>query len=107
MYILGKMQSIKPLNKLKGELMKDIYESVLVCIVVAVTCVGAMLIVAFYFLSKLVYYIGLGIFFLYTFFITLPFLILYKFREFKKDPKGFIKKKVIDTTASFAEGGVI
>ena len=33
--------------KLKGELMKDIYESVLVCIVVAATCIGAMLIVAF------------------------------------------------------------
>lgn len=88
--------------------MKDIYESVLVCIVVGATCVGAMLIVAFNFLSKLVYYIGLGIFFLYTFFVTLPFLILYyRFNEFKKDPKGFIKKKVIDTTAHFAEGGVI
>ncbi|WP_103621312.1 hypothetical protein [Campylobacter concisus] len=87
--------------------MKDIYESVLVCIVVAVTCVGAILIVAFYFLSKLVYYIGLGIFFLYTFFATLPFLILYRFRKFKKDPKGFIKKKVIDTTTHFAEGGII
>ena len=87
--------------------MKDIYESVLVCIVVAVTCVGAMLIVAFIFLSKLVYYIGLVIFFLYTFFVTLPFLILYKFREFKKDPKGFIKKEVIDTTAHFVEGGII
>jgi hypothetical protein len=87
--------------------MKDIYESVLVCIVVAVTCVGAMLIVAFNFLSKLVYYIGLGIFFLYTFFVTLPFLILYKFREFKKAPKSSIKKKVIDATARFAEGGII
>lgn len=87
--------------------MKDIYESVLLCIVVAVTCVGAMLIVAFNFLSKLVYYIGLGIFFLYTFFVTLPFLILYKFREFKKAPKSFIKKKAIDATARFAEGGII
>ena len=82
--------------------MKDIYESVLVCIVVA-----AMLIVAFIFLSKLVYYIGLGIFFLYTFFVTLPFLILYRFKEFKKDPKGFIKKKVIDATTRFAEEGII
>ena len=27
--------------------------------------------------------------------------------KFKKDPKGFIKKKVIDATARFAEGGVI
>ena len=87
--------------------MKDIYESVLARIVVAATCVGAMLIVAFIFLSKSVYYIGLGVFFLYTFFITLPFLILYRFREFKKDPKGFIKKKVIDATAHFAEGGII
>ena len=87
--------------------MKDIYESVLVCIVVAATCVGAMLIVAFIFLSKLVDYIGLGIFFLYTFFVTLPFLILYKFREFKQNPKGFIKKKVIDATAHFAEEGII
>ena len=87
--------------------MKDIYESVLVCIVVAVTCVGAMLIVAFIFLSKLVDYIGLGFFFLYTFFVTLPFLILYRFKEFKKDTKGFIKKKVIDITARFAEGGII
>jgi len=87
--------------------MKDIYESVLVCIVVAATCIGAMLIVAFIFLSKIVYYIGLGIFFLYTFFVTLPFLILYRFKEFKKDPKGFIKKKVIDATARFAEGGII
>ena len=87
--------------------MKDIYESVLVCIVTAATCVGAILIVAFNFLSKLVYYIGLGIFFLYTFFVTLPFLILYKFREFKKAPKSFIKKKVIDATARFAEGGII
>lgn len=87
--------------------MKDIYESILVCIVVAVTCVGAMLIVAFNFLSKLVYYIGLGVFFLYMLFVALPFLILYKFREFKKDPKGFIKEKVIDATARFAEGGII
>ena len=87
--------------------MKDIYESVLVCIVVATTCIGAMLIVAFIFLSKLVDYIGLGIFFLYTFFVTLPFLILYKFREFKKDPKGFIKDKVIDTATHYAEGGTI
>ena len=107
MYILGKMQSIKTLNKLKGELMKDIYESVLLCVVVATTCVGAIIIVAFIFLSKLVDYIGLGIFFLYTFFVTLPFLILYRFKEFKKDPKGFIKKKVIDTTAHFAKGGII
>jgi hypothetical protein len=87
--------------------MKDIYESVLVCIVVAATCIGAMLIVAFNFLSKLVYCIGLGIFFLYTFFVTLPFLILYRFRGFKKDPKSFIKKKVIYATARFAEGGII
>lgn len=87
--------------------MKDIYESVLVCIVVAVTCVGAMLIVAFGFLSKLVFYIGIGIFFLYMLFVALPFLILYKFREFKKDPKGFIKKQVIDATTHFAEGGTI
>lgn len=27
--------------------------------------------------------------------------------EFKKDPKGFIKEKVIDATARFAEGGII
>lgn len=87
--------------------MKDIYESVLLCVVVAATCVGAIIIVAFNFLSKLVYYIGLGIFFLYTFFVTLPFLILYRFREFKKDPKGFIREKVIDVTARFAEGGII
>lgn len=83
--------------------MKDIYESVLVCIVVATTCVGAMLIVAFYFLSKLFYYIGLGIFFLYTFFVTLPFLILYRFKEFKKDPKQFVKDKVIETTLEVME----
>ena len=87
--------------------MRHIFKSILAYIVVVIAYVGAMLIIAFGFLSKLVYYTGLGIFFLYTFFVTLPFLILYRFKEFKKDPKGFIKEQVIDTTAHFAEGGMI
>ena len=87
--------------------MRHIFKSILAYIAVVIACVGAMLIVAFGFLSKLVFYIGIGIFFLYMLFVALPFLILYKFREFKKDPKGFIKKQVIDATTHFAEGGTI
>ena len=88
-------------------MMRHMFKNILTFIAVVIAYVGAMLIVAFGFLSKLVFYIGIGIFFLYMLFVALPFLILYKFREFKKDPKGFIKDKVIDTATHYAEGGTI
>ena len=87
--------------------MREIFKSILTCIVVVIACVGVMLIVVFGFLSSLIYYIGLGIFFLYMLFVALPFLILYKYKEFKKDPKGFIKNQVIDTTTIWKEKGTL
>lgn len=65
---------------------------------VSIAFIGTTIIMIFIWLGRVLKYIGGVLFFLYMLTIALPILILLKFKLFIKDPKHFVKDKVIDTT---------
>lgn len=72
-------------------------------ITVAIAFIGTAIFMVFIWLGIGLKYIGGGLFFLYMLIIALPILILLKFKLFIKDPKQFVKDKVIETTLGVME----
>ena len=72
-------------------------------ITVAIAFIGTTIFMIFIWLGMVLKYIGGTLFFLYMLIIALPILILLKFKLFIKDPKKFVKDKVIDTTIAVME----
>nr|DAI45228.1 MAG TPA: hypothetical protein [Caudoviricetes sp.] len=52
--------------------------------------IGALILALFRYTQQLVRYIGAGVFFIYTFGVMSPFIILARFKEFREDPKKFL-----------------
>lgn len=69
----------------------------------SIAFVGTTIFMIFIWLGIGLKYIGGVLFFLYMLIIALPILILLKFELFIKDPKQFVKDKVIDTTLGIME----
>ena len=72
-------------------------------IAVSIAFIGTTIFMVFIWLGIGLKYIGGTLFFLYMFVIALPILILLKFKLFIKDPKQFVKDKIIDTTIAVME----
>ena len=72
-------------------------------IIVSIAFIGTTIFMIFIWLGIMLKYIGGTLFFLYMLIIALPILILLKFKLFIKDPKYFVKDKVIDTTIAVME----
>lgn len=75
-------------------------------IIVIIAFIGTLIFMSFNYLGTALKYIGGGLFFLYMFIIALPIFILLKFKLFIKDPKYFVKDKVIDTTIAVMENWI-
>ena len=61
-----------------------------VILVLPLAFIGALILALFRYTQQLVGYIGAGVFFIYTFGVMYPFVILARFKEFREDPKKFL-----------------
>lgn len=72
-------------------------------IIVILAFIGTLIFMSFNYLGTALKYIGGGLFFLYMLIIALPILILFRFKQFLKNPKQFVKEMVIETTQEMME----
>ena len=72
-------------------------------IIVILAFIGTLIFMGFNYLGTALKYIGGGLFFLYMLIIALPILILFRFKQFLKNPKQFVKEMVIEVTKEMME----